>query len=62
MNCKNFQDLTIIEKTELIGKVVHVIQNDEKFFGLAKLMIADAEKEGLFKDVKILPESTPEDH
>jgi hypothetical protein len=42
---------------ELIGKCVHLLQNDYEFFRQVKKMIKLAEKEGALDDVVILPPS-----
>jgi hypothetical protein len=54
MICKSFENLTIKEKIEMIGKVQHLIQTHEQYFLQAQLMIEKAEFEGLFHKVKIL--------
>lgn len=58
MLCKSFDELTIVEKVKLIGKLNHLVQTYEGAFIEAKSMIDKAEKEGLFEDVVILPEKT----
>jgi hypothetical protein len=55
MNCKSYQNLSVAEKIEFTGKILHLIQNDESVFILAKQWVRIGEKSGLFKNVKINP-------
>lgn len=55
-NCVSYLKLTTIEKVELIGKIVHLVQNDEMSFLLAKSMIKSAEGKNLLTGIEILPE------
>jgi hypothetical protein len=57
MNHKAYRDLLPKEQMELIGKCVHLLQNDYEFFRQVKKMIKLAEKEGALDDVVILPPS-----
>lgn len=51
----NYQTLTIIEKIEMVGKLVHAIQSDNEMYNLAKELLTKAEEKGLFINIKILP-------
>lgn len=52
-NCKAYQKLTCIEKVELIGQLVHAVQNDDICFLTARGMISGAKTRGVFVNVKI---------
>lgn len=56
MLCKSFDNLTIVEKVKFVGKINHLAQTYESVFNEVNNIINKAEKEGLFKDVTILPE------
>jgi len=55
MLCKSFEVLTIVEKVKFIGKINHLAQTYESVFNEVNNIINKAEKDGLFKDVTILP-------
>jgi hypothetical protein len=55
-NCKQWQSLSIIEKIDFVGKIVHLIQNDDTSFSRANGMIIKAEVQGLFEGIEICPE------
>jgi hypothetical protein len=52
-NHQQWQDLTIIEKIDLVGKVTHLLQNDEDSFNAFKNWVGASELLGLFNEVKI---------
>jgi hypothetical protein len=52
-NHQQWQDLTIIEKIDLVGKVTHLLQNDIISYQAFKAHIKLAELSGLFNEVKI---------
>lgn len=52
-NHKQWQELTIVEKIDLVGKLTHLLQNNERSFELFKIHINIAEEHGLFNEVKI---------
>jgi hypothetical protein len=52
-NHQEWQDLTIIEKIDLIGKLTHLVQNDLDSFKAFKTWIGASELLGLFNEVKI---------
>lgn len=52
-NHQQWQDLTIIEKIDLVGKVTHLLQNEIEFYESFKRHIEVAETLGLFNEVKI---------
>lgn len=53
MNCQPFQQLSIKEKTELIGELVHVVQSSEHAFLLALEIIDFGKRSGFLDDVKV---------
>ena len=55
MICHSYDQLTIVEKRQFIGKLMHLIQSDEKAFIEADQLIREADKDGIFKSVTILP-------
>ena len=57
MICQKFQKLTSIERIRFIGEIHHAIMSDDEFFENAQYIIDEARVRGLFKGVKILPES-----
>jgi hypothetical protein len=52
-NHQQWQELTIIEKIDLVGKLTHLLQNDEKSFDAFKSWIEACDLLGLFNEVKI---------
>lgn len=52
-NHQQWQELTIIEKIELVGKVTHLLQNDIDSFNAFKTWVEASELLGLFNEVKI---------
>lgn len=54
-NCKQYQSMTPHEKIEFIGKLVHLVTNDETSFSRAKGMVLRGDVQGLFDDVVINP-------
>jgi len=56
MNCKLYSDLSIVDKYQLVGKAVHLLQNDQTACEIIKEMVQAAERKGLFEGVAILPE------
>lgn len=50
-----YQNLTIVEKIDMVGKLVHAIQADNEMFELAEKLLTKAEEKGLFINIKILP-------
>jgi hypothetical protein len=53
VNHQEWQDLTIIEKIDLVGKVTHLLQNDLDSFNAFKNWVSASELLGLFNEVKI---------
>lgn len=56
MICHSYDQLTIIEKTQLVGRLTHLIQNDENAFTAANELLRNAESNGLFDKVVIFPQ------
>jgi hypothetical protein len=52
-NHQQWQDLTIIEKIDLVGKVTHLLQNDLDSYKAIKNWVLASELLGLFNEVKI---------
>lgn len=52
-NHDQWLELTIIEKIELIGKVVHLIQNNASTFKMMQSIIKVETMLGTFNDIKI---------
>lgn len=59
MMCESYNQLTIIEKRELIGKLLHLIQTDENAYLIADNLIQKAHSDGSFDRIKILPRTEP---
>lgn len=57
MICKEYEELSIIEKTQLIGRAIHLIQNQSEAFLATLSMIRQAENNGLFDNVIIIPDN-----
>lgn len=55
MNCKKYMELSPVERIELIGKIVHAIQSDDKLFAEGQKILRRAETLGIFEGVTILP-------
>lgn len=55
MICNSFDNLTIVEKVQFIGKLMHLVQSSEVAFKEAELMIRCADDVGMFKGTTILP-------
>jgi hypothetical protein len=52
-NHQQWQELTIVQKINLVGKLTHLLQNDEKSYEAFKKWIEVSETLGLFDEVKI---------
>ena len=57
MNCKKWDELTVIEKVNITGKAIHLLQQDDKSFEAISSMIRHAENKGLFDKVTFLPDT-----
>lgn len=55
MLCKEFEELLPIEKTEMVGKIVHAIQSSTEAFKDGQRLIKKAELLGLYEGVTINP-------
>lgn len=58
MLCDSFQELTVIEKRDLIGSLAHAVMNDDECFELGCKLLNHAQKKGILDNVVILPERT----
>lgn len=54
-NCKEFMELTPLEKSNYIGSLVHIATNDSEIYLLGQKLIAKGIKKGLFQNVIINP-------
>lgn len=52
-NHQQWQELTIVEKIDLVGKLTHLLQNDVDSYKAFKNWIEASELLGLFNEVKI---------
>jgi hypothetical protein len=52
MNIERWQQLSLPEKWELIGKITHLMQNDEQGFDNCIELIKKAELNGIYSQVK----------
>lgn len=61
MICKNYDQLTIVEKTQFVGKLMHLVQTSDHAFLSAEQLIKTADSQGVFNKIVILPvkERTP---
>lgn len=59
-NHKKWMELTIIEKVDLVGKVTHLLQNDEESYDAFKKWVRASELLGLFNEIKINESKTQE--
>jgi hypothetical protein len=59
-NCKEWQELDNKEKIQLVGKCVHLLQNDSAAFQAMSSMVRNAEQRGCLEDVVILTEHSTE--
>lgn len=57
MICKKYSDLSPFEKILYIGKLTHACMNDDSFYEMGDKIINKAQQEGVFENVKILPEN-----
>jgi len=60
MNCKEWSDLTIVDQYQLCGKAIHLLQNNSEAFKTISSMVRQAENNGEFDNVIILPETKNE--
>lgn len=51
MICKSFEELTIVERRELIGKITHLVQTYENAFSVLQSIVRQAEQAGLFEGI-----------
>ena len=56
MICKTYNDLSLPEKVQLTGKVIHLLQNNEEICNSIMSIVRSAENNGLLDNVTILPE------
>lgn len=56
MNCQEYQNLDTQQKIVLIGRIVHLAQNNSEAFLAMSSMIRSYAAQGEFEGVQILPE------
>lgn len=52
-NHEKWIELTIVEKIAIVGKVTHLLQNDEASYNAFVKWVELSEKMGIFNEVKI---------
>ena len=52
-NHNEWMELTILEKIDLVGKLTHLLQNDQESYKAFKAYITLSELAGVFNEVKI---------
>jgi len=57
MICEKFNELSINEKIQYIGKLVHAVENDNFLFEAGNEIIWLANEKGIFKGITILPDN-----
>lgn len=62
MLCEKYENLTIPERIEKIGRVVHCLQNDDECFDYIECLIRMAEQKGVFSGVVINPKTNRNDY
>lgn len=60
--CKKFKDLTIVEKRDFIGNLVHCVQNDDDLFEFGQQIIFAGKMSGVLHGVVVNPENTDEEN
>lgn len=55
MNCNSWQNLSVKEKVDMVGELVHAIQNDEAAFIAAVAVISNCKWRWVFDGVVINP-------
>jgi hypothetical protein len=53
MNCQEYLSLDSEERFVLLGKVIHLLQNDPESFEAMSSMVRSATQKGIFEKVKI---------
>ena len=56
MLCEKYESLEPLDRSRLVGEVVHCLMNDNTLFDIAKEIVNLGYKRGLFENVKIMPE------
>jgi hypothetical protein len=56
MNCKEFQEMTAIEKRNYIGSLTHAVMSDPDLFEEGRKIIERAVSSGIFEKVVIDPQ------
>ena len=61
MLCKNYDELSHVQKIVYIGELIHACQSDDHFFNLGEMIIESAKNNGTLDGVVILPENNEQD-
>jgi len=56
MICKNYDNLSHVDKIRYIGELIHIVQNDDEFYDMGFSLIYMARMKGILNGVQILPE------
>lgn len=57
MNCPNYIKLLPFEKIQMVGQIIHLMQNDTDIFNDVEKIITAAKSSGKLSNVEILPEN-----
>lgn len=57
MICEKYKELSLPEKWAMIGKITHLLQNDNQTFEEVAWLITMAEALGKLDNIKIMPET-----
>lgn len=57
MVCKNYAELSPLEKVMFIGELTHACMFDEALYEMGKGIISIASEKGMFDNVTIMPSS-----
>lgn len=58
---ENYQKLTIPERVQTVGMVVHALQNDVTFYNNVLELLEQSKDRGVFEGVVFVPQSNKED-
>ena len=56
MICKEYDELTPVQKTIFIGELVHAAMNDSDLFRICQKVVDTAIVKGLFNGVQMIPD------
>jgi hypothetical protein len=58
MLCKDYAELTAVEKVKFIGELIHACQSSTPLYEIGVVLIETAKKDGVFNGVEILPNNS----